>query len=483
MGCKTRVILGAILWARFPVVDWKWSIEMQTKDPACGGVLLTGATGFVGQELLARYLERTERRVYALVRSVSQRVAAARVKHTLLSLFGAGHPYARRVVAVRGDITHPGLGLGGRSNELAAQVSEIVHSAASVSFEEGLEGMRAINVEGTRRVLEFAERCSARGGLRRFCHISTAFVAGEHAGLFSEDDLDVGQRFRNAYEQSKFEAESLVAGWRREMPITVVRPSIVVGERESGWTASFNVLYWPLRAFARGSYVALPARGDAPVDVVPVDYVADAIFALSEAPEAEGSTFHLTAGIHASSVGELIELATARFERPAPRMIAPAVYGRVVHPLLVRLSRDERHRRALERSKVFFPYFAVAARYDDRRSRVALRTAGIGPTPLRGYFDRLVDFALAADWGRRPITRAGAAGHFAPSSNGRAAPSLNWGAPPWSGEQQLPSSRRELLPSIRPAPPRFTRRPHPGEPTARPHPAEPTAPAQLEVVR
>ena len=222
----------------------------------------------------------------------------------------------------------PASAFGVERDWLAERVSEIVHGAASVSFELPLPDARAINVEGTRRVLEFAERCQARGGLRRFSYISTAYVAGEHAGCFSEDDLDVGQRFRNAYEQSKFEAESLLAGWRGRLPITVLRPSIIVGERDSGWTASFNVLYWPLRAFARGAYPALPARRDAPVDVVPVDYVADAIFALSQAPEAEGATFHLTAGAHASSVGELVELASAFFERPAPRLIDPSLYRR-----------------------------------------------------------------------------------------------------------------------------------------------------------
>jgi long-chain acyl-CoA synthetase len=244
--------------------------------------------------------------------------------------------------------------------------------------------------------------------LRRFSYISTAYVAGDHRGRFSEDDLDLGQSFRNAYERSKFEAESLVARARRRLPITVLRPSIVVGERGSGWTASFNVLYWPLRAFARGAYSALPARRSAPVDVVPVDYVADAIFALSQAPEAEGGTYHLTAGADATNVGELVELAAERFGRPAPRLIAPGLYRRVVHPLLVQASRDQRHRQALARSEVFFPYFAMRVVYDDRRSRVALHATGIEPTPLRRYFDRLVDFALAAEWGRRPIPRAGA---------------------------------------------------------------------------
>jgi long-chain acyl-CoA synthetase len=372
-----------------------------------GGVLLTGATGFLGMELLVRYLERTQLRVYALVRAGDDREATARMRATLRSLCGPDHAYGGRVTAVRGDITRPDLGLpSADADALAELVSEIVHGAAAVSFELGLETARAVNVEGTRAVLAFARRCQGRGGLRRLSYISTAYVAGEHSGCFSEDELDVGQSFRNSYEQSKFEAERLVAGSHGRLPITVLRPSIVVGERGSGWTSSFNVLYWPLRAFARGAYVALPARSDSPVDVVPVDYVADAIFALSQAREAEGATFHLTAGAHASSVGELVELATAFFKRPAPRLIDPALYRLVVHPLLVRSSRDERYRRALARSEVFFPYFAARARYDDRRSRVALSPEGIAPAPLRTYFDRLVEFAIAAEWGRRPIARA-----------------------------------------------------------------------------
>jgi len=383
------------------------NIQFAVQTPSGhGDVLLTGATGFLGMEVLARYLERSDRRVYALVRGRDDRDAARRVHDTLVSLFGADHPYRERVVAVRGDITRPGLGLRDRRDLLAERVSEIVHCAASVSFELELRAARQINVEGTRRVLEFAERCHARGGVRRLSHVSTAYVAGEHAGAFNEDDLDVGQCFRNAYEQSKFEAEQVIADARAQLPITVLRPSIVVGERDSGWTTSFNVLYWPLRAFAHGAYVALPARRNAPVDVVPVDYVADAIFALSQAPEAEGATYHLTAGADATTVGELVELASTRFGRPAPRLIDPGLYRRLMHPLLIRASSDERYRRALTRSEVFFPYFAMAVTYDSRRSRVALAGAGIAPTPLHRYFDRLVEFALAAEWGRRPLPRA-----------------------------------------------------------------------------
>jgi hypothetical protein len=106
-----------------------------------------------------------------------------------------------------------------------------------------------------------------------------------------------------------------------------------------------------------------------------------------------------------SSVGELGELASAFFARPRPQVIEPTVYRRVVHPLLLRAARDERFRRALRRSEMFFPYFAGRVRYDDRRSRAALHGTGIEPSPLHEYFDRLVKFALASQWGRRQIPR------------------------------------------------------------------------------
>jgi long-chain acyl-CoA synthetase len=394
-------------------MSWTEVEEFRSRED---GVLLTGVTGFLGMELLARFLERTERPLYALIRASSDAGAQRRLRRTLHCLFGAGHSYGERVTAVRGDITRDGLGLGRGVWGIADRVSEIVHAAASVSFELPLDQSRAINVGGTRRMLELAELCQSSGaGLERFTYISTAYVAGEHAGTFSEDDLDVGQGFRNPYERSKFEAEGVVKRWRSRLPITVVRPSIVVGERDSGWTPVFNVLYWPLRAFSRGAYRVIPARASAPVDVVPVDYVTDAIFALTQSPQALGATLHLTAGRSASSVGELVELASRFFGRPSPRLVEPAVYRRVVHPVLVRASRDDRLRHALRRSEVYFPYFTARVTYDDRRARALLHQTGVGAPALRDYFDTLVGYAMAAEWGRRELSRASAAVGSAPA--------------------------------------------------------------------
>jgi thioester reductase-like protein len=369
-------------------------------------VFLTGATGFVGMELLARYLERTDREVFALVRARDDAEADARLRETVESMLPDADRYAGRLVAVRGDVTQSNLGMSARRRAaVAGEVGEIVHAAASVSFSLPLPESRAINVEGTRRMLRFAELCSRRGGLRRFSYVSTAYVAGDRRGSFGEDDLDVGQSFRNSYEQSKFEAEQLVRAQMARLPIQVFRPSIVVGEQDSGWTPTFNVIYWPLRAFAKGAYSAIPARRRSPVDIVSIDYVADAIFELSRNELAAGETYNLAAGPRATSVGELLELTTAYFNKRAPTAIPPRPYRRLVHPLL-KLRADERRRSVLEQSEVFFPYFAMRVNYDTTRATERLRPLRIEPAPLPTYFDRLLDYATAVRWKSRPYPGA-----------------------------------------------------------------------------
>ena len=374
-----------------------------------GALLLTGATGFVGMEVLARYLERTDREVFVLVRAADDERARERLRATLVTLGHSPDRFSGRVTAVAADVEHDGLGLDAEHRlELAGRVSEVIHSAASVSFTLPLEESRRINVEGTRHMLEFAGEASQYGGLERFAYVSTAYVAGTHEGVFREDQLDVGQEFRNAYEQTKYEAEQLVRGHTAGLPVQIVRPSIVVGERRSGWTASFNVLYSPLKAFVRGALPFLPADRSAPVDVVPVDYVADAIFALAGEPlERSGETFHLVSGAGATTVGGLTDRAAAHLHRRPPRIIRPRVYHKLIHPLLVHVG-SRRRRRALHRSEVFFPYFTMQVRFDDTEARRRLEPSGVRAAPVERYLDRLIDFARAADWGRRRLPRRAA---------------------------------------------------------------------------
>jgi len=366
-----------------------------------GELLLTGATGFVGMEVLGRYLERSERRIIVPVRASDDAAAAERVGSALRELFGTrARRYEPRVHALAADLLEPNLGLPAkRWRELADRTDQTIHAAASVSFTLPLDEARAINLEGTRRVLELAELANARGGFRCHTQISTAYVAGTHSGRFLESDHDVGQDFRNAYEQSKFEAERLVRS-KRDLPTMILRPSIVVGDRRSGWTAAFNVLYWPLRAFARGLYPAVPAIPSAPVDVVSIDYVADAIYELCRTNAGVGGTYHLTAGANVSSVGELVELASRYFKRPPPRVLPPTEFAEYAKNI------TGVQKSTLGQSATYFPYFAVSTEFDNTEARARLEPAEIGSSPLASYLERLLDFATRTRWGKRPIGRA-----------------------------------------------------------------------------
>ena len=336
-----------------------------------GAVLLTGATGFVGREILSRFLTRGDRHIYALVRADNDDEAAGRL------------PAHERLTAVAGDIEQRGLGLAeGTGERLRRDVRTVLHCAASVSFDLPLDESRSVNVEGTRRVLDFARSCTR---LERFSYVSTAYVAGEPGRLFREDELAVGQRFRNPYERSKFEAELALRSEAADLPLQIFRPSIVVGDSTTGRTSSFNVLYGPLKAYARGAIPAIPAKRSAPVDIVPVDYVADRVHDLTT--EGPDGTFHVVAGRNATTVGRLLEMSSEQLGRAEPTVLPPGLYRRWVHPWL------RRRYRGLRRMEVYFPYFAMRVRFDDRR---------LGPGPkVESYFHRLVRYAERVGWGRR----------------------------------------------------------------------------------
>jgi len=353
-------------------------------------VLLTGATGFVGMEVMARLIERDDdTRVIALIRAEDRDGASVRLRRLLGTLFDDPAAASERVTALPGDIAVDGLGL----NEIdrlyvLERVTSVIHCAASISFDLPLLQAMNINAGGAERVAELAHAVAERGRLRRVVHVSTAYVAGRHPVRFHEHEHAVGQAFRNTYEHSKFHAEGLLRD-QYDLPLSIVRPSIIVGDSRSGWTPAFNVIYWPLRAFATGRLSEVPADPDGQLDVVPVDYVADGILAAHD----EGvacDTIALVAGDQAINIAELAELAAEQFERPAPKL------GRAATGMLAD-------------GEVYLPYFDVRGSFDDRHAREVLGERVPAPPPLADYFPAIVDYAQLADWGRSPMTRAAAA--------------------------------------------------------------------------
>jgi thioester reductase-like protein len=353
-------------------------------------VFLTGATGFLGMEVLARLLERGDREVIALVRAADDAAAEERLDGVLRTLWRDPDPYRDGVRAVAGDVARPGLGLDQEvRTSLAEDVGAVLHCAASISFDMPLDEARAINVEGTREMVGFARECKALGRLERFVHVSTAYVAGRHSGTFRERQLVAGQKFRNTYEQTKWEAEHVVRA-AGDLAPAIARPSIVMGESDTGWTPAFNVLYWPLRAFSRGLFEEIPALPAAHVDIVPVDYVADSLVRLLDIHDQ--GVFNIVAGREAPLANEVLEHACSRFGRKPPAIVAPGTGS---------LNGDDGD----DHGAVYLPYFDMELVFDDTRARAALGPAGIQPPRFAEYFDRLIDYAEAARWGKRQMTR------------------------------------------------------------------------------
>jgi long-chain acyl-CoA synthetase len=257
-------------------------------------------------------------------------------------------------------------------------VDPVVHCAASVQFTLPLEDARRINVGGTREMVALAERAPA---LDRFVHVSTAYVAGDRGGTYFEHESDIGQPPRNTYEQTKLEAEALVDA--SGLPAATLRPSIVVGDSRTGWTPAFNVIYWPLQAFARGLFPVVPADPDSRADIVPVDMVADALFELATG-ERQAGVIHAVAGDDASSAADLAGLAADAFGADRPRFVAPGEAPE-----------------AEERAGAYLPYFRVCGTFDAARGRAL----GFRAPPLPEYFAALMAYARDARWGKRPRRR------------------------------------------------------------------------------
>jgi thioester reductase-like protein len=365
-------------------------------------IVVTGATGFVGVNLVRRLLQdHPDARLSLLLREERGKKAADRAA-ALVKRIGVDAADRARVEGIDADVSRERCGIAAPVYEaLVADTTRVIHCAANVQFDEDLAAARQVNVEGTRHVLGLAQAAQARGGLKRFVYVGTAYVAGERTGLVREDELDMRQRFRNSYERTKFEAEQLVRAHRDALPVTILRPSIIVGDSRTGETSSFKMLYWPLKMYARRIWRTAPGYPDAIIDIVPVDFVVAAIAHLSFDPRAEGRTVHLCAGPAAqATVHEVAERASAFFGVPPPRYVDPDLFWRLIHPLLV-VFLWGRKRRVVKDGQVYRAYLSMRMAFDTTVAEDLLGPAGIRAPHVMDYLDRLLAFCRDTNWGHR----------------------------------------------------------------------------------
>jgi thioester reductase-like protein len=349
-------------------------------------VFVTGFPGFLGSELVRRILARRGRpRVVCLVQEKFFDLAGARVAEIAAESPAAGG----RIELVRGDITRPGLGLGPRAKAARAS-TEIFHLAAVYDLSVPRSAGMRVNVDGTRHVLDFAEECEA---LARVQYVSTCYVSGRWTGIFRESDLEKGQAFNNFYEETKYLAEidvrkRIAAG----LPATIYRPAVVTGDSRTGETQKYDGPYYVLRWLLKQPTMAvLPVPGDPErtrVNLVPRDFVIDAIAALSTAKVAIGKTYHL-ADPDPPTIDEAIRLMGEATGRVIVRVPMPAKIAKAAIDHLPGVSR------LLEIPSSMIDYYLHPTFYDTANADADLAALGIRCPRLADYLPRLVDFMKA----------------------------------------------------------------------------------------
>jgi thioester reductase-like protein len=370
-------------------------------------IFLTGATGLVGSNLIPRILKNDSKsRLILLIRGNSEEEAEHRVDEMLWEMreeidFDQAK---QRIQVIKGDITLEKLEIPEYLyRRLAKEITHIIHSAATVQFQLPLECARKVNCEGTRNVMALAKLAQKNGQLQRVAYVSTAYVSGNREGKIFEDELDCAQQFDNTYEQTKFESEKYVRSLIGELPIIIFRPSIIVGNSRTGKTTAFNVLYLPLKLIYRGIVTTLPGSRYTPLDVVPVDFVCDAINHIFLNNNGYvGRTYHLTASQEkATTTGEVVDLASDFFNQTALDQRIPQI--KFVPKEMCHKARPfvrSHTRRVLQAMEPYEPYLSGERVFDNAHTCSALKGTKIAPPQFKVYYQNILQYCIETGWGK-----------------------------------------------------------------------------------
>ena len=321
--------------------------------------------------------------------------------------------FLSNVEIFEGNITSRDLGLEEEDyKRLCCEVDEVFHCAAATHFEEQRVGeLMVVNVEGTKKMLQFANS----GKQKKFHYVSTAYVAGKQNDIVYENELvDEEPLFNNEYERSKFIAEQVVIKYARdnEIPYTIYRPGIIVGDSKTGATCKFDNLYIFMKVLCniQKSFinheseglnditVRVPGIPDALINLVPVDYVADAIVVILKAKESINKIFHITNPYPP----ELDELRDLLMPVLGIEGINVKIDGQMEHKHLSTMERL-----FLRQTRTYYSYRFSRLRFDCRNTQSVLESTGIiCPAITRGLVNVLVDFAISHNWGDEKQTES-----------------------------------------------------------------------------
>ncbi len=362
---------------------------------------ITGATGVVGSALVAELCAQGPVELQLLVRAKDS-ADLARRRADMLSFweFTEDSEIARRITFLQGDVTLPNFGLSDAAyTEVATTTTHIVHSAAIVKMNLPFEEARRSAVTSVGSILDLAKRCQTNGVLQKVDIVSTVGVSGLTPGVMPEAPMLNVEKFHNTYEASKSEAERYIFANQGELPLTIHRPSMVVGHAETGKIIHFQVFYH-LCEFLSGRHTSgfIPKTHGVSLDTIPVSYVAKAIAFSTMNPNAtRGQIFHLCSGPNvAIPVNELVSrlqtIFSGNINKP-PRAISAGLF-RAALPVMIWFA-GEREKKALRNLPIFLDYLAVPQGFSNEKSKVFFEGVGINLPNPQSYLPSVLNYYLA----------------------------------------------------------------------------------------
>lgn len=347
-----------------------------------GETFFTGFPGFLSSRLVNELVSSPQISHFHFLVLPSQRETA---KRQLTELEQTHPDFKERWSVYTGDITDKYLGLGAELyTELTQRISSVWHLAALYDLAVAEQTAYRVNLSGTIHILDFCQACT---DFRRLNYVSTCYVAGYRTGTIREDELDVGQAHKNHYESTKFWAEVEVQRRSAYLPTVIFRPGITVGDSSTGETDKYDGPYFLFQALAQlPNWMPMVniGRGNALVNIVPVDFVVRVLAYLGQKENLEGQVFHV-ADSNPMRAREIIDLTlTVLQHSPAIASVPASMVQKLFsHAGVEKLSGIPRE--ALD-------YFNHDARYDTNNTTLALAGTDIHCPHLSSYLQTLIDY-------------------------------------------------------------------------------------------
>ena len=344
-------------------------------------LFITGFPGFIANRLLERLAERQSHFILLV-----QPALATRARDEIARIMAVTGKSADDFQIVEGDITEPALALKPADLDLVRQqTTRVFHLAAIYDLAVPREPAMRVNPGGTRNVLDVARSLPH---LRQFHHVSTCYVAGKREGMILETELRHEAGFRNFYEETKYLAELEVESAKVELPITIHRPAVVCGHSKTGETGKYDGVYYLINYLLRwpsGLSVINIGNHEVSLNLVPVDFVVDAMAALAFDERALGKTLQL-ADPAPLTTNQLFNAIARSIDDRRSRITAPPswVYFFLMVPHAPKVTHLPHHA---------VPYFFVKQLYDSSQARQLLAPHDVHCPPFQTYVDNIVNYA------------------------------------------------------------------------------------------